>query len=313
MNEVSGAASQRVRPLDLAGRTVLLATDGSEGAVAGAHVALALATQYSATVRVVRVMDTQAVPIPALLNSAFALADEMAGPAIHKEQEQAVRAALSATTEREIDWPVRIMLGTPAASIVQEARRVDAALIIVGLRRHGRLERAMDDETSLNVMRRALCPVLGIVPGTTTMPRRVLCAIDFSETSLVAARAARAIVGDDAALVFAYVAPLVAWLPDDGESVIHDLGVHAGLTKLAAEFGASRTATDHVVLHREPNETLADAILDYAETTKSDLVAAGSSRHGRIERWMLGSVSTDLVRDGRRSVLIVPPRDPVQR
>ena len=39
------------------------------------------------------------------------------------------------------------------------------------------------------------------------------------------------------------------------------------------------------------------------------LVAAGSVRYGRLDRWLLGSVSTALVRDGRLSVLSVPPVD----
>jgi len=31
-------------------------------------------------------------------------------------------------------------------------------------------------------------------------------------------------------------------------------------------------------------------------------------QHSRLDRWMVGSVSAELVRDGRRSVLIVPPK-----
>jgi nucleotide-binding universal stress UspA family protein len=37
------------------------------------------------------------------------------------------------------------------------------------------------------------------------------------------------------------------------------------------------------------------------------LIAAGSARPSRVDRWLLGSVSTDLIRDGRCSVLVVPP------
>ena len=313
VNEVTGAASQRARPLDLSGRVVLLAADGSEGSAAGAHIALALAARYHATIRVVSVVDTRTAPILPPLDMALAMTDDIVGAGVHEEQQREVRAALSAATARPIDWPVRIMLGTPANSIVREARRVGAILMIVGLRRHGRLERAMQDETSLNVMRNASCPVLGIIPGTTALPRRVLGAIDFSETSLIAARTAGAVVGEDAEFVLAYVAPLTGRLPDDGESVIHDLGVQAGFARTMRHLEEEGITLKHVVLHRRAAGTPADALLEYAEATASDLVAAGSARHGRVERWMLGSVSTDLVRDGRRSVLIVPPRDPVRR
>jgi nucleotide-binding universal stress UspA family protein len=52
----------------------------------------------------------------------------------------------------------------------------------------------------------------------------------------------------------------------------------------------------------------AQAILEYADEIGSDLITAGSVQHSRLDRWMVGSVSGELVRDGRRSVLVVPPR-----
>jgi nucleotide-binding universal stress UspA family protein len=37
------------------------------------------------------------------------------------------------------------------------------------------------------------------------------------------------------------------------------------------------------------------------------MIAVGSVSHGRMERWLLGSVSQDLVRDARHTLLVVPP------
>ncbi len=313
IGEVSDAAPQRSRALDLSGRTILLATDGSVGAAAGSHIALALATQEHATIRVVSVIDAGSAPVHPSFDMALGVADEMVGTAVHEDQEQNVRATISATTGHEIDWPVRIMFGAPASSIVREARRVKAVLIIVGLRRHGAMDRATNDETSLNVMRMARCPVLGVVPGTTALPRRAVCAIDFGETSLLAARTARAVVGAEATLVLAYVSPPTGSLPEDSESIIHDLGVEAGFARTQNELGDDGITLDDVVLLRPPASSAADAILDYAEATNCDLITAGSARRRTVERWMVGSVSTDLVRDGRRSVLIVPPRERVRR
>lgn len=307
MEEATGASSQRARPLNLSGRAVLLATDGSEGSIAGAHIALALAAKYHATIHVVSVVDTRSAPIPPPLDIALAMGDAVVGAGVHTQQEEEVRSSLSTATGQAVAWPIRITLGTPASSIVKEARRVGAVLIIVGLRRHGRLERAVQDETAIKVMRNSSCPVLGIVSGTTTLPTRVLAAVDFSETSLVAARAARAVVGEGAMLVLAYVPPLTGRLPDDGETVIHALGVQAGFARAVRELGDEGITFDHVVLHHELPHTPAEMILEYADGASSDLIAAGSARLGRLDRWIMGSVSTDLVRDGRRSVLIVPP------
>ena len=218
--------------LDLAGRTVLLATDGSPHAVAAAHVALRLAERHRAEINVISVVDTRSAPIPVPLGFALAAGNALAGATLHHEQESAVRAGLASATGVTIDWPVHVVLGSPASSIVQEAHRLDAALIVLGLRRHGRLDRAVNDETTLNVMRSAVSPVLGVVAELTRLPRRVLAAVDFSEGSLLALHAGKAVMGDDARLVLAHVQPMSGYLLDEGQARIYDMGVETGFTKL---------------------------------------------------------------------------------
>jgi nucleotide-binding universal stress UspA family protein len=271
-------------------------------------VAYALAKAHHAVVHVVSVVDTRSAPIPPPLDVALGMGDALAGTELHREQERSVRAELSGALGDPVEWPVRIMLGTPSAAIVQQAHHLGAALIVLGLRRHGRLDRAVHDETALNVMRAATCPVLGVVAEMSELPRRVLAAIDFSEGSLVALRAGRAIAGDGATLVLAYVNPLNGFLADEGEATIHDLGVQAGFAKLVHELGDDGVRFDHVVLHNAPPQSPAQALLEYADEVGSDVITAGSVQHSRLDRWMVGSVSAELVRNGRRSVLIVPPR-----
>lgn len=305
--ETTGTSEQAHRPLDLTGRAVLLATDGSPGALAAARVAYELAQKSHARIHVVSVVDTRSAPIPPPLDMALALGDFVSGDRIHRDQERAIIEELSGATGASIDWPVRIMLGTPAASIVKEAHHVGAVLVILGLRRHGRMDRAVHDETTLNVMRNASCPVLGVVNEMSELPSRVLSAVDFSEGSLLAVRSGKAVVRDGASLVLAYVQPMNGFLDDEGECRIHDLGVKAGFEKLRTEFGDD-VKFDHVVLHHAPSQSPAQALLEYADELGSDLITAGSVQHSRLDRWMVGSVSGELVRDGRRSVLIVPPR-----
>jgi nucleotide-binding universal stress UspA family protein len=88
---------------------------------------------------------------------------------------------------------------------------------------------------------------------------------------------------------------------------VHDLGVRAAFERVQADLGHDGIRFDHVVLHQAVQSTIAHSLLDYAEGMRSDLIAAGSIRRGRFDRWLMGSVSTDLVRDGSRSVLITPP------
>jgi nucleotide-binding universal stress UspA family protein len=150
--------------------------------------------------------------------------------------------------------------------------------------------------------------VLGVVAEQSELPQRILAALDFSEGSLVALRAGRSVSAPKATLVLAYVEPTSSFLTDEGEAMIHQLGVQAGFAKLARDIGDEGVTFDHVVLHHAPPETVGRALLEYADAARCDLITAGSVQHSRIDRWMVGSVSTELVRDGRRSVLIVPPR-----
>jgi nucleotide-binding universal stress UspA family protein len=274
--------------------------------VAGARLAHALARECGARIHALSVVDTRSVAVPPPLDVALAMASVAIGPAVHAEQARAVRAGLSEVAGQPVDWSVEITLGAPAVQIVKEARRVDAALIIVGLRRHGRLERAVHDETALSVMRHADCPVLGVTEGVASMPTRLLVALDFSEASRRAACIAAGVAAREATLVLAYVSPN-AQSREEGEVFVHDLGVHAAFARTEEELGERSVVVDRVALHNAATRTTAETLLEQAAASRSELIAAGSVRRGSVDRWLMGSVSTDLVHDGRRSVLIAPP------
>ena len=101
----------KMRDLDLEGRVILLATDNSPGAVAGARIAMALATKHRALVHVLNVIDTRTTPFPPAPSP---LAIEHAQS--HQAQANEVRASLCSLLDTFVDWPVRIALGTPAAA-----------------------------------------------------------------------------------------------------------------------------------------------------------------------------------------------------
>jgi len=89
-----------------------------------------------------------------------------------------------------------------------------------------------------------------------------------------------------------------------GEALIKRLGVAAAFEALVRELAAPpgvhiECATRHGVAAAE--------LLACAEESQADLIAVGSLRHERLERWILGSVTTEIVRDGRCSVLVLPP------
>jgi nucleotide-binding universal stress UspA family protein len=66
-------------------------------------------------------------------------------------------------------------------------------------------------------------------------------------------------------------------------------------------------SVDRVILHHVKARAPATTLLEYADANGIDLIAAGSARHGRLDRILLGSTSAELVRAGACSTLIVPP------
>lgn len=305
------AASNPPRGVPRAG-DVLVATDGSALGTNAAAVAGALAAAAGRPVHVLHVVDARAVPIPPPLDLGIALADAMLGPNAHAGQEREVRVGLERGLKRPVDWPVRIVFGTPAAAITEEAARVDAALVVVGLQHHGRLARMAQDETAVHVARAARCPVLAVTSGLRAPPRRAVAAVDFSRASVEAARAALALLADGGTLVLAYAPPLPLYNAEDGEHRVHELGVDAAFAWVERELAASPGLTpgvrvERAVLRGSQPCPVGLLLLDHAAETGADLLAVGSRRHGRVERFVLGSVTTDALRDGRVSVLVLPP------
>lgn len=278
--------------LELRGRIVLLATDGSPETAAAARVTRALAQRHGATVQVVTVVDAS---------------PDALSPPLDQHRAGELRAALSSTLGEPCEWKIDVVPGAPAEAIVEAAERLDAALVVVGLRRHGRLERAVHDETVLGVARAAACPVLAVATDATGVPQHGLAALDFGEASTRAAGGACSIVALGGHLTLAYVAPVLGYPAGEGEAVIRALGVKAAFQHTVAALPCAGVSVVHVVLNRSESSTIAGQLLDYADAMGIDLIAMGAARHGRLQRWILGSVSTELMRDGRTSVLVHRP------
>lgn len=309
----TAAATPLSPALSIEGQRLLLATDGSPASGAATHVADGLARDHHADVHVLHVADMRPVPLPPPLGMAFSFETVPAAEHSRNEAHRALRERIEETLAEPIAWTTRVSQGAPARAIVREAHSIGAALIVLGLRRHGRLDRALHDETALSVIRSATCPVLGVATGTTGVPKRVLAALDFSPASIDAARLARSIMRPCGTMVLAYAPPTVRYDPRDGEREIRELGVQAAFRKYARELAGDGKGIDHIVLHRDRDRSVAEMLLEYADCAQVDMISVGSMGQGRLDRWLLGSVSTDLVRDGRHTILVVPPQAQVPR
>ena len=291
-------------------RPIVVAVTGDADGAAPVRVASALEQRFGTAVSAVQVLDVSDLPNP--LPTAFTFARELIGDAPYAEDARRRRQQFSDWLGRPNEWSVHIAVGSAPYQILGYAERQDAALIVMGLRHHGVVDRVLRDEATLTVARRAHGAVLAVVPGLRGLPRRSIVGVDFGPASIRAARAAldvlaRPTPADVPVLRLVYVDKSgVDEAHEDtaGEALIKHLGVDAAFERLVRELCVPPAVRVECVTRHGP---VATELLACAEESRADLIAIGSLRHERLERWLLGSVTTEIVRDGRCSVLVIPP------
>jgi nucleotide-binding universal stress UspA family protein len=231
-------------------------------------------------------------------------------PDIEAERRESLRQQVVEQLDRagiDEDWPLEVMTGDPAATIVKVAKRHAASLVIMGLGEHGLFDRLLGDETVLRVLRLGTVPVLAVAPGFDSLPRRVLAATDFTPSSVRAASLAASIMHQSGTLTVAHT---LSRDVDPANWQTTNAGFHGtmgrALDLAIARIGFERSdRVDRRVLAGDP----ARSIGELADAIGADLIVAGSHGHGFLTRLVLGSVSQKLVRTARCSVLVAPPEE----
>jgi nucleotide-binding universal stress UspA family protein len=203
--------------------------------------------------------------------------------------------------------------GRPSSCILQEAQRVTADLVVMGTHGVGGFERLVLGSVAEKVLRTATCPVLTVPPaditGASIPYSRLLCPVDFSESSLAAVRVALAFAEEaDAHLSILHV---VDWPPDEGLLVER---VDAPEFRAIVE-GRIRPRLDALVpddarLWCKPASRVAYGkayrrILELAERERSDLIVIGVRGRNPIDLAVFGSTTNQIVRHATCPVLTV--------
>jgi nucleotide-binding universal stress UspA family protein len=230
-----------------------------------------------------------------------------------------VTSALSGPAGAHASSDVRLRYGTArgdaAKAVLGYAHTHRADLIVISAR-YGASRWKPFAWAADRVARSASCPVLvltgeSLVPSVRDDPPvEVLCAIDFSEESLAALRAAIRFVRARSGRL----------------TVLHVLAGHDRPVFSGSEAGqAARGHEDRVtvqtsrLLELEPLTSLTNwrvapvvvsgqpqrAILRTAEETRADLIVLGMERRGLAGRSLTGSTSRAVVRRAKRPVLLV--------
>lgn len=202
-------------------------------------------------------------------------------------------------------WTSKVVRGWPAGVIPDLAREQHAALIIVGMGRHRPLDRLFGAETALRTIQRAPCPVLVVHRDHVGPFRDVVIATDFSPASLAAAQAAMPMLDSAATIHIVHV-----WQPSDAydpRKAAADQAYVRSLPESFRRFTELLSVPAGATLKTVTREGgAAERVLDYAESHHADLVTAG--RHGRslLQRILVGSQTSAMVRAAERSLLIAP-------
>lgn len=298
----SAATGDVKPPTGAALARILVAADGERESSGAVRVAAALARRPGTSVSVVAVVT----PFPHSMAS-------VARPDQPVAIDDRSRREMRDRVERHIrdvagddGWPLDVVVGWPPDAINAAARRCGATLIVLGIGRHRRVDRLFGSETAIAVMRHAAIPVLAVAPSARGLPKAVLAAVDFTEASDSAAELALQLMQRDGTLMLAHASSFVGRSHALGG--LADLYTTGARTKLEAarrrlrRRSRAKIATD--ILEGEAGQ----ALLRAARERDADLIALGGHEQGLMDRILLGSVRTRVVRAATCSVLIAPPR-----
>ncbi len=279
---------------------ILLATAGDPESRAAIALTASLASRLHATVGVVTVV----IPFPHRVAFEF----QMAPPAVLDEDNRRaavddVKAQLR-SVQGAGKWQVDSALGWPAETIPLAATKTAASLIVMGAGEHGFLDRLVGSETAVSIARRTRVPVLAVPAKTRGLPTHALAAVDFTESSMAAAWLAARLLGPGGHLTLLHSSMFVDELPDAGSVVdLYTAGAHAKLGRLAESIHReTRVPVDTLVVHGEVVAT----ILEQVKRLKCSLIAIGGHAMSLLDRFMLGSVRSKVLRRAPCPVLIAP-------
>ncbi len=201
-------------------------------------------------------------------------------------------------------WNLEVAHGRAGEVIAERAREIDAQLIVLGLVHHGVMDRLLDGETVVEVIRHSTVPVLLSSPDLEGLPKRALVAADFSAESMEAARSCLRIMDLGGLLILAHAMPMATVYDRSGLwEEEYDRIATRELETFAAALEMPQGMNLQILTRRGPP---ARTLLDIAEKNDVDLIVAGKRGAGLVHRMLVGSVVTRLIHNAMCSLLIAP-------
>ncbi len=235
--------------------------------------------------------------------------------------EQTLQMCLAHTRERAQPpiWRARtkanvvVRTGNPARLIVDELEQSKARLLVIGPHRKRPLRDTVEGTIAEKVLSAKRWPLLVVREKPQASYRRILLALDLSEASASAVRAAESLLltpEADVQMVHAYETPYEGMLDYAGVGIDAITRYAEGWKReaLRAVRGLLRSESANLGRYEIAIEEgqPASAILRAIERYGPDLIVMGTRGRGRLRRALLGSVANRVLHDLSCDALIVP-------
>jgi nucleotide-binding universal stress UspA family protein len=294
-------------------RRILCPIDLSDASLRALQHAAALAGWYESSLTAFYVDTT--LPIEDAADFAFAPLAVIEAARTSRALQDVRTFASRASSVTKVDVAVEESTHVEGA-ILEASRALPADLIVMGSHGRSGVSRLLLGSVAERVLRSAPCPVMVVPPHDAVEPstvsfKHIVCAVDFSESSLAASMWAFSLAEEaDAQLSLLHVIEVPPELRVSAVATDPDLDqLHAAveadtLTRLrslipvhASEFCSVETAT--------AAGAAGHAILEFAARRHADLIVMGAQGQGAVERWIFGSKTRDVVCGATCPVLTV--------
>jgi nucleotide-binding universal stress UspA family protein len=283
-------------------RRLLCPIDFSEASRHALEHAVVLAKWYESEITALHVIHAPLFAQPPILVAGFADAMAASMPN-HKAREEELRAWLEPAHQVGIKTAAIVEDGNAAARILVHASSSQVDLIVMGTHGLSGFERFMLGSVAEKVLRKATCPVMTVPPAAVTTARvpytRLLCPVDFSDSSLAALRFAGSLAEEaDANLTILHVVDR----PDDGLLVQRfDEPECRRRVEEEARGRLEALITDDLRVWCKPSTKVAYGkpyreILQAAEREGTDLIVIGVRGWNALDLTVFGSTTNQVVR-----------------
>ena len=289
---------------------ILCPTDFSDASVHAVDLATMIASWYKARIIALHVVSA-AVVVPEF---------SLPGGSVDKlALRSALAAGFSGASRAGVGVDVFLEDGSPAALILDKAASLAADMIVMGTHGTSGFQHLVLGSVTERVLRRAVCPVLTVPPraqATSRIPfSRLLCAIDFSDSSLAALQFALSLAEEsDARLTMLHVLdwpweepppPRLEELPMAQAAA---LGEYRRYRENMAMTRLNTIVPDSMRLSHRPVARLSNGkpyaqILDVANEEGSDLIVIGVHGRNPLDLMVFGSTTNQVVRRATCPVL----------